>query len=238
MSSQLILESKDRITLSTANNCVLSINNIVNGKYKLKQFLFQNSCYNITANNNVVYFYENSISKACTLTPGYYTSSGFTSHLKTQIDAASGGYNTYTITYSSTTGLISISASNAFKFMFGTNLNNSAAYVMGFEKVDSALATSQVSPNALNLVSPYGLFVDITQVMCNISNPVTSKICSFFVPLVNEFGQLEVFQPSNDQRIEFDFSRITNQIKIKIVDTNFNLNILNGVDWVMILEKI
>ena len=112
----------------STNNAKLSLDNPIDGKWKLLSFCFTNNLFNVNDYNNKIYINENGTDFTITLTNGTYDAND----LKTEI--------TSKLT-SSLTGLITVSLDNAnkftitdtksFQFTFGSNTTSSARKLLG-----------------------------------------------------------------------------------------------------------
>ena len=78
-----------------------------------------NGTWYISASNNKINFNEGGVELTATLTNGYYVGGhALATEIKTQLDVA--GANTYTVTYSDSAMVFSISADGAFTLMWNT----------------------------------------------------------------------------------------------------------------------
>ena len=126
----LLLISSNNLT-----NNKLTLDYPIVGEYSLESFVFTNNIYNVTNDNNKVYFTENSVPLTTTLTNGYYDGEDFRSHLQTSMNATASG--TITVSLDTNTNKLTISNStHNFFFTFGTNTTNSARKLLGFNASD------------------------------------------------------------------------------------------------------
>ena len=72
----------------------------------------------VDANNTFIFSENGGTTTTATITAGYYTSTTIITALQTAMNTASPNHYTYTITYSTTTGLITISSTGNFKIMY------------------------------------------------------------------------------------------------------------------------
>ena len=114
------IDSSNRDTGSSSSSYTINLTDpLSTGTYKLHYFHMPLSIYNVTSNNNKIYFYENSANRTGTITPGIYSSLDITTAVKSAMDAAStGAYNVFTISLDSNTQKITYSASNNFHFTY------------------------------------------------------------------------------------------------------------------------
>lgn len=91
---------------------------------KIKQATIPLSFYTIDSRNNKIYFAENttgSTTLTATLTSGNYTSTTFPAQIKSALEEASGSVFTYDVTFSTSTNLLSITATSGnIKFLAGS----------------------------------------------------------------------------------------------------------------------
>jgi hypothetical protein len=146
MASYIFINSEDRSYASSTSpsNFSIQINSTVadapRSSLSVESVTFYNLEYGVNSTNNTLVFRENSddlTDFTVTITPGNYSASEFVSVLKTAMDAA--GTNTYTVSYSSTTGKINITVilPDTFKLVSGTMLTS----VIGYEVMTSFVAT-------------------------------------------------------------------------------------------------
>jgi hypothetical protein len=113
----------------------------------------------IDASNNKIDFEEVAANElTATLASGTYKDPhDFAAQVKSALEAV--GANTYTVTYSDSTGKFTIETSGGFlSFLWdtGTNAANTAAGILGYsDAADDTGATTYTSDNALTLTSPH-----------------------------------------------------------------------------------
>lgn len=152
---------KERVYICSANrrnasttlsdDFYIDLRTALKGRYSVHSVVMYNTFYNIRSDNNTIYFYENATSKSTTITAGIYNGTTLATAMKTAMDTASGGFNTFTITYSETTGKFTFAGTSDFHFEYGSNTSNSIANATGFYASDGSAATSQVSDFVANL---------------------------------------------------------------------------------------
>src|ERR1700722_17622481 len=178
MSYDLLIRSSSRASNSNNSsdfNIVLPESFDCRGKQfvELKYFQCYNTIFNINNSNNCLNFNENSTNKSITpITPSNYDAPTLASTLQTALNTASASYNTYSVTYSASTKLFTISAGNSFtlQFLTGTNSSTSLWKILGWTSsnglapVDSATNTSVTSPYMSNLSGPLSIYLTISKV--------------------------------------------------------------------------
>lgn len=232
----VILRSQDRLT-GTSSDFNLELQYALDGSYRVKHVHIPNSCYSVqTGINDKIYFYENSTDKVATLTQGFYTSSTISAAVKTAMDTASGGHNTYTVTASSTTDKLTISASNAFYFTFETNTSASARKVLGFDAENTASGTSITSTNVVDLSLTHMFYIAIKECDNNLRASNAPLKSSIYVPLTVATNSFESLNYTDLYQV-ISFSP-TSELSIAIYnDSNQKISI-NGIDWSIVLEQM
>lgn len=250
MNNYIVINSKDR-TSGTSSNFRINLpsNKIkLNGKNKLKlqSIVMYNTLYVINSNNNKIDFNENSTNKTTTLTNGFYNASTLASHIGTAMTSTSSGYATFTATYSTVTGKMTISSTQNFtlKFLTGTNTATSPYRILGFMDtngilpVDSSVGTSATGNNVVNLGLPTTIYITVKE--WNGANVIDTSgtPCSFAIPLMANSNELITLNNQQiNQVIEIPSNiNILNNISI-VLTSNGNVALdLNNSEWSMILE--
>ena len=161
MNQTLLLRSADRF-VGSSESCSIQLQENVEGKFRVKNVIVPNTMYPVRSTNNLVYFSQSGTDRIATITPGFYTSATFITALDVALNNSTPApAGTFSTTYSSTTGKITITNSTtAFILQFGTFATiaaNSARKLMGFNSSNTASALSQVSPNVINLTPDLGI---------------------------------------------------------------------------------
>lgn len=205
---------------------------------KLINFIMPNSIYNFTTSNNTIYFRENATNKTATVTPGFYTADTLATTLASILTTASGGFNTYTVTYSAITGKLTFSAGSNFQFMAGTN-PTFPYRELGITQADTVAATSLTSTNCVSLERPVRVYLsmDLCDEPILIGNATATSDASFSIPVDVNFMQVVDYEPTNEPIVR---ARRTNpdQITFKLKDGFGNLINLNGLEWTVQLAFI
>ena len=240
--SYLKIDSADRINpgSTTPANFVINGNIVLHGRYTMKAIYYPTTFFNINTNlNNQIYFTEGGVAKIAIIQPGFY--SGFDSLLpavKSAMDTASAGVNTFTVTQSALTGLISIAASTvAYQLTFGTNQVSAAFEVLGFGKVDTASALLLTATNYPNLATVRSLNININNIGC-VSDMLNSNNSTVCVPMLqNPPGGVGYWEPSLAFPQVFQFDTPTRVLKISVLDDKQALLPLQS-EWHMIVQKL
>lgn len=233
MEKNLLIKSQDRKTGSSHNFLYYSHEGL-DGDYILKYCMIANTLYNVNEYNNTFTLNENSTDKTVTLTSGNYTASTFETELKTALDVASSGYNTFTVTYNETTGKINVTASNAFNFIFP---DSRTSRLYGFDILQTASGTDLTSPNIINLSFPNSIGIEIRETnIDNYENCNTNASGAFYIPIDQSFGFYKTLDEHTfTQHIVFKKARYLN---FRVVDTSTNDPLdLNGGDFEILLSN-
>lgn len=229
----LIIRSNQRLSGTPTNFQIQLADNLRDSSYKLNYASIPVSFYTVTSSNNTFYWSEGSTAITCTLTPGFYTATSLASSLGTAMTSA--GTQTYTISYSNITALITITAGSNFSITMGTNTTNSLASITGFNTNLSA-NTSQTAPNIVNL-SP------ITALQVNIEHLSNFTDCSFnsstfFIPVTGNPLDIIQYTPPDQFPQYITFSGQRQIVSVSLTDQNSQAINLNGLDFFFILEYV
>lgn len=229
----VLIKSRDRLSVSSSSsNFKIRLQEPLNGRYRVECISMPNLFYNVNSSNYSVYTSLGDVN----LTPGYYTSSSFVTHLQTQLQTVDANY---TVTLDSNTKKITVANTGAFTLDFGTDTTASARILMGFNQADTASGTSVTGDNPINLAPQPIVFIDIPQ---NNQQIMTSSVSSslrgcLMVPLSSAFGSFEILRYSDLPQI-VDLYQPTNTLDIGLYDDQGNAMSLNNHDWTMLLTKL
>ena len=219
---------------SDSSNNKYTLDKSIEGKWRLIYFAFTNNIYNVNDNNNKVYVNENGIDYTITLTNGYYTSSDLESELSTQLNSTLTG--TVTVSFDDKTNKYTITNTITFYFKFGTNTNNSARELIGWNESDGITATTQTSDNPIDL-NPYKeIFVSVEQ---NEDKDIVGKNhfnSSLYVCGCGSSGEIIRYE-FNDHPQQFLKIKRTKHLTIRIHDSKNNDVNLNS-EYSILLEKM
>ena len=240
MSNQLLIRSIDRQTASDAtSDFKISLPNPLNGSYIVSNILIPNTVYMFESGiNDKIYFYEDATAKTAVIPVGIYTSSNISSAIKTTLDTASGGYNTYTVSYSETTQKLTFSAGNAFYFNWSANTGDACYRQLGFNKdTDTASATSRVSPNVIDLIGTPSILMRIDQASESLESTGDNVLCTMWLPVSTSFGGYFQYIPSAFNLQKLTFNK-TKHLRMKIYNSYSQEVSLNGGNYEILLTKI
>lgn len=189
--------------------------------------------YSITANNYTVYTSLGNVN----LTPGYYTSSTFTSHLQTKLQTVDANY---TATFDNNTKKLTITNTGAFTLNFGTNTTNSANRLMGFKAADTASGTSVTADYIVNLVSATSILFDFhsTSNPIETTNEDSNNRGEVYIAFDGAaFGSYNRFDYDDNGTI-LHFDKLQQRISVDLWDADGNSLSINGTDFEILLERI
>ena len=232
MKKNLLIKSADR-DAGSSSNFIIRSNEILHGEYIVNHVLIANTIYNIDVNNNYFQLIDNSSTTNVYITPGNYNSSTFPAALKVLLDIASGGYNVYTVTFSTTTSKMTLSASNVFSINPGL-----ATSIFGISSTSSP-STSLTSASIVSLGYPSSLGIIIDQANNdNIHNIKTSSTSTIYIPMNILYGYYKTMDTQEfEQRLIFN--QAVRQINIRVIDTSTNTTVsLNGGEFEILLKEV
>lgn len=230
--SRFLVHSYDRTSSSASStNFVVQLDSSYANytRAKLKWVSIPLSVYQITNSNNTIYFNENSTNKTATIANGCYSASDLATAISTALNSASGGYNTYTITYSVNTFLLTFAAPNVFVLRWSQN--SALARICGFSATDTSSATSQVSTFAIQLESYLDLNIYVQELggLLHTSSGIAIP-STWTIPCKTGPAYLNIYIPEEAEIIctaNQPFGKLT----ITLVDSNNNNITLNNSDW-------
>jgi V8-like Glu-specific endopeptidase len=219
---------------TTPGQFTLQCQATMTGRYALKALYCSVDYENINGHNSKIYFREGGIDKVATLTTGYYTISSLLTEIKSAMDTASGGTNTFTVTRSTLPQRLVISGTSAFELTFGTNTANSSAEILGYPAADTSSATSHTATNIINLASIRSLNFDFNG-FSSVSD-TTGRSYSLVIPITTNTPGVQYYEPTETfpQVINFDIP--TRNLSISVRDDDHNVIPLQS-DWFMIIQK-
>lgn len=203
------------------------------GKYKLLSFVFTNNLHNVNDYNNKIYLNENGTNRVVTLTNGYYDTTDFVTHLATQLNLTLAG--TVGVSLNNNTNKLTITNTLNYYFTFGTNTDNSARKLLGFNASDGSSTTSHTSDIAIDLNTCKNVFINILENDSKNVNGVNYFNTSLVINGLGNFGEL-VRYIDKDNFDQYIHIKNTKSLKITTHDINENNIDLNS-DYTIIFKK-
>ena len=216
------------------SNNIFVLDKMISGVYKLVSFTYTNNIYNVTDNNNKIYWNENGINKETMLDNGYYDSSDFTSHVLSKL--GTDGSGTINVSLDSNTRKFTITNSLNFYFTFGSNTKNSARRLLGFNAEDGSNNTSQTSNNVIDINTCKNVFITIEQDDHRLIEGIEFFNSSLVISGSSDFG--ETFRYIDiDNFGQYIKVKKTKRLKLLFHDTSNNSINLNS-EYQIILKKM
>ena len=227
-----IISSNDK-TSGTNGNCVIHLNQKMNGYYGLYSFIFTNSLYNVNSSNNrfVLTNTNDSVISNVLLDEGYFTGTELANKIASAI-------SNMTVEFDDNTSKFKFTYSQDFKLPFASYSNTCYA-LLGFEKLDYTSAGEILNSTIAADFNPHkNLFITINVADKPIENNSSSahhKYTFMISDSLSSFGSL--FRYIQEDKIKQQSVHIdsTRSVSIQIHDDENNS--INTTNWIMILER-
>lgn len=199
-------------------------------KVALENIQIYNTVYTINDYNNKLYWIDaSSVARVSTLTNGNYTATSLADHIQTVLNAVS---PTFTVSFSTTSGKITISSTGNFSLTFGTNTVNSCASTIGFNDSNKSGQATYTGENVVNLNTKYyTVHADILNTNNTHQSDQINSIIAIVPNNVN-FGDCICYSPNLAKSFELKQTEISS-LNFYVKDDKKNTVDLNGVDWSM-----
>ena len=229
------MSSKNLIIHSAKNasNNVATLDNPINGVWKLISFKMTNNLFNVNDTNNKLYINENGSNFTVTLTNGYYDMSELKTMLTSAINNVISG--TISITSDSNTRKFTFTNTLNFGFTFSTNTSNSGRKLIGMNATDDSQATSHTSDIPIDLNTYKNIFLNVSQ---DDNNDVFSSSyfnSSLIIHGSGSFGDAYTFV-SDDNFHQYVRFRNTKKLEFRFHDIENNTIDLNS-DYTILFQK-
>lgn len=233
----LLIDSKDRIQ-GTSHNFQIQL------KPGIEPITSVSLCavslpltnYIINSSNQNIYF-DDGTAYVAQISEGVYDYITILLAIKTAMEATAYA-GVITAVYDSQTFKFTISGTVPFLFTWGTNQSNSAAYILGFNNIDTASALSHTSNDVSHLSIPPYFFINIDAFSTEIST-TNSDICTFVVFSQNTSGFVNFHWEKTHYKLLINGPPARNGIQYLTINLKtrggsfFNLN---NVDWQLLLH--
>jgi hypothetical protein len=199
---------------------------------KLKHVILPNTVYNVRSNNcNFIIREAGSTAITISIPYGYYNVSTMCIMLQQLLSSV--GTQTYAVTYSSTTFLLTISAPGAFLLDFG-GLQSCAA-LLGFLPIATTSDVLHTGTNAMHLQIDV-LYIVIDEFSRGIIGK-NGKPYTFMIPLDENSGSIINYNNKSTftQVVQVNSVPLY-ELHVKLLLPNDELVDLNGSEWSMLLE--
>lgn len=251
--TRIVIDSRSRSAASnSSSDCLFQLSNPISlaGRrcVRLLSFVCYSTVYNVTARNNVIPFEENATVKQATVPAGFYTASSLATAVKTALDTASGGFATFTVTYSSTTGKVTIASTQSFELLFASGANSATSMfdVLGFtdasgvNPVDTAPGTSVTAPYIADLSAPSQFYLTLSEFDTH-HHTTEQTYFTFVVPNTSALGSVSTFHynANYDQTIAVP-QNLTHlrTFSVRVHDVRGRVLDLNNSEWTMVVELL
>jgi len=231
----LVLNSED-LTAGTIANGEIKLRSplTLDGKYRLVQFISQNSFYNTNLNNNVIYWRESGVPYSAELPIQYNTGEDLAAVASIQMNAV--GANTYVVEFDLQLHKYQVSSNGLFTFDFNVNNVNSAHKLLGYPSTYIAPESlTSLSVNCIDL-NPYRFLYFNSYDGSNGLNDSNGNNASFMIE--NRVGFGDVIRQNlsvYNTKLEYDKKRT---FVYRITDREDNVIDFNGTNWQLLLESI
>lgn len=153
------------ITVDSSNNTLTGIKNTIQSATTGVTASVENSGFTVDASNNTIKFDWGGTTKTATIANGTYTSSGLGRAIKTAMESANGGYDTYNVTYDGATNKFTIqnnsTNSNTIDILW-EDAGTTAGNLLGFSAADHSSISADGTAVSDNAVAGTGYSLVLT----------------------------------------------------------------------------
>lgn len=183
--------------------------------------IFPNLIYPIRSGRNTLVINEGGADLIATITEGNYDSTTFPTALKTALDAA--GAETYTVTISSTTNKITISATGAFSMKFASSSTSGYMWkILGFAyntNTSSAASHTGSMPCRLDGDEYYALQLENLP-SSNISSSFSTRGIMDIIPMSGSFGDIIYYRGNEKNNLVLAQMSDLKYLRVHITDSD------------------
>jgi len=240
--TQIELSSKNRdVSLSSSKEDV-----IIKMNKQLKQFKsfsinnisIPNSFYNITGSNNRLVVTQGAQDNIL-ISLGNYTSNTLATTIQTALIGSTVlSSNVWTVIFDVHSLKYTITSDTAFTIDSGSTIG----FNMGFQTLPTALDTVVISDSSIFLSPGINIYVKSNILSSGLiqrpyyNSLLNSIVCS--VPINAQPGGIVQYNPGYEMKFSYIVPRNIDYIDIQLLDSNFNVINLNGLDWSMVLNIV
>lgn len=232
----LSTRNRENYATTVAQNCTIPFEKKLSvGEYRLTSLILPFYDYNVTENNNRIYFNDGTDDLVAVLTPGTYTSLTIAAEVKARMDAVSA--QTFTVSVDDTTNKLTVAiGADTVQFTFGTNSASSANKLLGFIKTDGTAAASVTSDHPVQLRRAEYLQLNVGG--SDIVNASGTGRFSLIVPIDDHDTTVYLYGASvPQQRISLTGDQV-NEIKVELRYPDNTLVDTRGYDFSMLIEPV
>lgn len=185
----------------------------------LDYVIMPNLIYPIRSNRNQVIINEGGADKVATIPDGYYDSTNFPAALKTALDSA--GALTYTVSISSTTNKITISATGAFTLKF-TDTSSYMWKILGFDyNSTTSSSASQTGSMPIRLDGDEYFVLQLENLSSeNISSSFATRGIMDIIPMNGGYGDVIYYTPNQINNLVLGQLNDLKFIRVHVVDVD------------------
>lgn len=183
--------------------------------------IFPNLIYPIRSGRNRLVFNEGGADLTATIAEGYYDASSFCTALKSALDTASTAARTYTVSISSTTNRITISATGAFSMKFSSSSTSEDMWkILGFAyRTDTASAASHTGTMCVRLDGDEYYVLTIENIGNeNMSSSFNMRGLLDIIPMNGNFGDVIYYKPNEHNNLTLGQLAQLKLMQIRITD--------------------
>jgi hypothetical protein len=188
--------------------------------------------YNIDQFNNFFVFNEGGSDLSAVLSPGYYNATQLMAELKSAMEIAGSGSNTYTIGISPTQYNLTITGSAVFSIKMADV--RSACKPLGFSS-NTGTSLSHTADHFVNMEIENSLEIDINGIVeCDSINFGST----FSIPITVNPMQVQEYGPNKITVQTVTFTAPCHRLEIRVKNSKNRTVDLRGSNWYMILKRV
>ena len=227
-----IISSNDK-TAGTNGDCVIHLNQKMQGLYGLYSFIFTNSLYNVNSVNNRFVLTNTSdvVIANVLLDEGYFTGLEIASKISDAI-------SNLTVDFDDNTSKFTFTYPSDFKIAF-KSYNNTCYELLGFENMDYQSTGSTLTSAIAADFNPHkNLFITISKANKPIENNSSSAHHDYTLMIsdsLSSFGSLFRYIQEDESKQQILKIDPTRSLSIQVHDDENNT--INTTNWSMILQR-
>ena len=234
----LVVDSKDRIhQFDSTNDFLIQLNPSLDHikSIELKALFLPLTHYNVSSQNNKVYFTDGVTDYEATLVNGIYDTDSILDAVKVAMEATSYS-GTITVTFDAIAHLYQISSSTNISLQFGTYTTNSISELLGYNNVNTALGLTHIANNVCNLSVPEYFFINLSGVNSNVQT-TNSETGTFVVFITTNSGGVNYhFENTNYKSSSKWNVHPLQTVRVTLKERGNKIFDINGVNWSMLLK--
>jgi hypothetical protein len=234
--SLLLVDSADRVSGISTNFQIILNEGYRIRKVDLVSATIPNNLYNVTNQNNTFQFQDNAGPYNITIPIGIYDITTFCSEVQTLMNAI--GTQTYSVSYSNLTTLITISAASSFQLLLSTS---TAYQLLGFLQSNFTGSNSYTGTQTPGLNINDYLYLNIAEFTSNqINTNSQSNRSTFIIPNTVSSGNYITYNENSYFKQSLGFTIPINISKLTVTlqkrNNSFPQCDLHNLDFTFILR--